>query len=409
MTRILSLCTYPVSVPRHGGQFRVDALHQMYRASGHQVRHLALYRADEYPEEPSSPWNVHFTWPFINELLKTGGRTDLNAPDFLLRESSKLSNVLNLIYDFKPEVIQLEHCWMWPLLKSLRSSSPDLAVARIIYSSQNVEYQLIGNSVNPDSPTVPAATVELVRRMEMDLVGCADLTIAVSEADLKVFQTTARRTVIARNGIWPRSAPTGLSFWNEHMSGRRFALFVGSAHPPNAAGFVQMLGPSLGYLAPNELVVVAGGVGNLLMTHPVFRANVGLNLARMMLVGVQDTGGMSVLIEKANLVIVPITVGGGTNIKMAEAMFNRKLVVCTEKSVRGYETFLDLPFVFVCKSPETFQTTLRSALRGELDDRLNISREQAERLKSLLWSSTLAGLDAEISRLKSDNLHQAYP
>ena len=403
MSRILSLCTYPVSVPRHGGQIRVDAIHRVYRNAGHDVRHLALFRADEYPEEPSSSWNIHFSWSFINELLATGGRTDVNASDFLLRDTTARNQVIKLIDGFQPDIIQLEHCWLWPFLKSLHSTLPSLAAIPVIYSSQNVEYQLLAGYQNPGLQSVTAAMVELVKRMEISLIMAANVVIAVSEADSKVFRAKARKTVVARNGIWPRSTPTGLAYWEAYMNRRRFALFVGSAHPPNAEGFVQMLGPSLGYLAPNELIVAAGGVGSLLMAHTVFRKNLGLNLARMLLAGVQDEGGLSTLIELATVMIVPITEGGGTNIKMAEAIFNRKVVICTEKSMRGYEAFLDLPFVFVCKDSKSFQSKLRSALRGELDDSLILSRMQAERLKSLLWPSTLAGLNLELSLIKCES------
>ena len=154
MANVLSVCTYPVSVPRHGGQIRINAIHEVYRAAGHIVRHLAVYRSDLYPEEPLEAWNVHFSWPFINQLLATNGRTDVNAPDFLLKDLDARERVLDLILGFEPDIIQLEHCWMWPSIKMLRTVSNRLRSARIVYSSQNVEYKLLTASARADEPEV---------------------------------------------------------------------------------------------------------------------------------------------------------------------------------------------------------------------------------------------------------------
>ncbi len=399
MARVLSLCTYPVAVPRHGGQVRVNAIQQIYRAHGHEVRHLALYRADEYPDEPSSDWNIHFSWPFINALLSSGGRTDLNAPDFLLRDVEACDRVLALIRGFEPDIIQLEHCWMWPVIKQLRSASERFRGTPIVYSSQNVEHSLIGETVSRGAAPVSASTVSLVGELEMDLVANADLVIAVNEADAAIFRTTARQLAIAPNGIWPRGPVGGLEYWSKELRGRRTALFVGSAHPPNASGFMNMLGPTLGFLSPTEAIVVVGGVCNLLRIDPAFRANIGINLARSILVGAQDQGGLSTLIEQAEVILAPITEGGGTNIKMAEALYNRKLVICTPKAVRGYEAFLDMPFMLVRETAAEFRDTLTKVLRGGFDTRPTLNRRQAERLNSLLWSATLSTLGGEIDDL----------
>jgi hypothetical protein len=283
----------------------------------------------------------------------------------------------------------------------LQASSQRLRSTKIVYSSHNVEYQLIGDAVSSEAHPIPADTVALIRTMEMDLVANADLVIAVSEADADIFRPAAKQVTIAPNGIWPRGRAGGQDYWEKELRGRRLALFVGSAHPPNAAGFVNLLGPSLSFLSPSELVVIVGGVCNLLRSDPQFRENIGLNLARSILVGSQDRGGLSTLIEKADVVLVPITKGGGTNIKTAEGLYNRKLMICTPKAVRGYETFLDMPSMLVRETPEEFRAALVGALRGEFNTRPVLNRSQVERLKTLLWSSTLAELGTHIEKLQA--------
>lgn len=399
MAKILSICTYPVSVPRHGGQIRIDAIHQVYRNAGHTVRHLALYQHNLYPEEPEGPWNVHLSWPFINEVLAKNGSNDVNAADFLLKDANARERVFNLIRGFEPDIIQLEQCWMWPFIKSMQESSDRLPKVKILYSSQNVEYQLLRSAAREGKPPATDAAIALLQRMEMDLVKNSDLVIAVSKLDADIFHPAAREIVIACNGIWPSSANTGQEYWSKRFEGQRIALFVGSAHPPNASGFMKLLGPSLGYLSPTETIVVVGGVCNLLHADQLFRESLGINLARVALVGVQDPGGLSTLIDMADVVLVPIIEGGGTNIKMAEALYNRKPIVCTPKATRGYDAFLDMPSVFVQETADGFKRAMTSILRRGKAEHEPVSRSQARRLETLLWTSTLAGLPSVIDRL----------
>jgi hypothetical protein len=101
----------------------------------------------------------------------------------------------------------------------------------------------------------------------------------------------------------------------------------------------------------------------------------------------------------ADVVLVPITEGGGTNIKMAEALYNRKLVICTPKAARGFEAFTDMPSMLLCATPDEFKGTLVKALRGEINTRPALTFSQMERLKALLWSSTLADIGARVGYL----------
>lgn len=402
MANVLSIGTYPVSVPRHGGQIRANAIQQIYQEAGHVAQHVAVYQETGYPDEPQSPWNVHFSPAFLAEMAATGGRSDVNATDFLLKDAHARGRVLNLILQFDPDIIQLEQCYMWPIIKMLRKESERLRLAHIIYSSHNVEHELLPMSVGPEGPSISESTVKLVRKMEMDLAKNADLIISLSNIDAEVFQPLSKCLVLAPNGIWPRVRGTGQDYWKKEFHGRRNAVFIGSGHPPNAIGFNQLLGPSLGFLSPTERIVVVGGAGHSLYSLPAFRENLGINLARAMLVGVQDPGGLSTIIELADAIIVPITQGGGTNIKMAEALYSRKPVICTSKAMRGYEAFLDLPFVIVRDTAEKFQAALVEVLRGELNVQSRVTRSQAHRLDKLLWSSTLGSLEHAIEALMTN-------
>ena len=74
-----------------------------------------------------------------------------------------------------------------------------------------------------------------------------------SPSTVAAQRTVAQQTEHLR-GIQPRPLDPGL----------RFVLFVGSAHPPNATGFMTMVAPALPALRTDERIVVAGGVCQLL-------------------------------------------------------------------------------------------------------------------------------------------------
>ncbi|WP_411969860.1 glycosyltransferase [Mesorhizobium sp. CA12] len=195
--------------------------------------------------------------------------------------------------------------------------------------------------------------------------------------------------VVAANGVWPRETPVGLDRWSSRFAGLRTALFVGSGHPPNARGFLQMTDPDLGFLSASERIVVVGGVADQIRNDPGFLRRRGADNARIELLGMQDGANLSALIELADVVMLPIVEGGGTNIKTAEALYNRKPVVATSFALRGYEQFKHWPNVRLADRPEDFRDVLAQALRSEPE---TLNSADIAQLDTLLWSSTLRKL-----------------
>src|SRR6185503_21305679 len=103
---------------------------------------------------------------------------------------------------------------------------------------------------------------------------------------------------------------------------------------------------SMAFLAPDERVVVAGGIADVLLHAPAYRLWERINASRLMLVGQQSEQDLAALIALASCIVLPITIGGGSNIKTAEAIFSGKPVVGTTLSLRGYERALELPHVY---------------------------------------------------------------
>ena len=209
------------------------------------------------------------------------------------------------------------------MVERLRADGNGRRVA-VVYSSQNVEAPL-KRGVHAGQPDeVTDAVVRRIERLERDVVAAADLTIAVTDSDAETYRGWGgRRVVVAPNGIVERPTdPERLAHWRSHLDGTPFALFVGSAYPPNIYGFWQMFTPSMAFLAPDERVLVAGGIGGVLFHDPASREWERINTSRIVLAGQVTEGDLAALLVLASCVVLPITIGGGSNIKTAEAIFS---------------------------------------------------------------------------------------
>jgi glycosyltransferase involved in cell wall biosynthesis len=393
------LSTYPVEVPRHGGQARVANIVRTYEAAGIATRVIAVYQSEIYWKGVVGAHDVAFPLDSPHREPGLPLCTDVASGDFAVKDPQAWGAIEQTIASFKPEVIQLEQPWLWPVVERLRAderSSP----FRVVYSSQNVEAPL-KRGVHAGQPDeITEAVVRRIAGLERDVVLGADLTIAVTESDAATYREWgARRVVVASNGIAERTVDQAcLRAWETRLDERRFALFVGSAYPPNIHGFWEMFAPSMAFLAPDERVLVAGGIADVLLDTPAYRLWERINASRIMLVGPQSEQDLAALIALASCIVLPITIGGGSNIKTAEAIFSGKPVVGTTLSLRGFERALGLPHVYRTDVTSEFRRLVKAALDRSLPpggpDRPDVRR-------SVLWSETLKGLPAEIAALQS--------
>jgi len=244
-----------------------------------------------------------------------------------------------------------------------------------------------------------ADIVARIEERERAVSRAADLCIAVTEDDAAVLRGYgARRVVVAPNGIVERRVDERhLRDWTWFLRDKRFALFVGSAYPPNSAGFWQMYKPSLAFLAPDQRILAVGGVCGLLVEDPAYREWSGVNAARLETAGVQSEEALGALLRLAACIVLPITFGGGSNIKTAEAIHSGRPVIGTTHSLRGYEFARRLPHVHCTDDPATFRALTRAALDGSLPP--PAVADDAALRDSVLWTCTLAGVPAALADL----------
>lgn len=173
---------------------------------------------------------------------------------------------------------------------------------------------------------------------------------------------------------------------------RRFALYCGSAHPPNAEGFFAMLGGGFGSLTPDQCLVIAGGVSYAIGSDE--RVHQSANLApRVVLGGHVSDGCLAGLLNAAHCVILPLTQGGGTNLKTAEALWSGKFIIATTVAMRGFEQFKNSPGVLIADTARDFKNALRYAMNAKA---IELGHEDRNARRVVLWEECLKGLPAYV-------------
>ena len=393
MSSILQLAPYPIRRPLHGGQHRVRAIHDRLAAEGHNVRTVSVVVEGFYPGEDHDPHTVVVPRSTMTALGIPPVCYDLGLERLLHNGPRLVDAVLGAIGGFTPDLVMLEQPWLRPIISRLRPGLP------VVYSSQNVESTLKRAILLGSAEVRPIAANALVgeiEALERTVAEEADVVVVVSGEDAAWYAPFSRKVVVAKNGSTRRkSTPAVAEQWRETLRGFRIALFVGSGHPPNADGFWKMLGPSLGFLPPPARIVVVGGVGPTLLPHPLAKTAPSSNAARINLVGLQSEAALGALLEVADCILLPITAGGGTNLKTAEALLSGKTVITTTKALRGFEDFAHADGVIVADTAEAFRLATLEVLSSPQPS-ADWARPESQQL---LWDATLEPLVSEVTEL----------
>jgi glycosyltransferase involved in cell wall biosynthesis len=398
--RVLHLITYPVELPRHGGQARVANIVQTYAAAGIESRTIAVYQPEYYTGEAVGRYDLAFPpeSPFREQRLPQHLCTDLVTGHFAAEDPDAWGRLAEQATAFRPDVIQLEQPWLWPFVKRLRMENR-VGPFRVVYSSQNIEAPLKARLLADQPPAVASEMVARIDALEREVAVTADVTFAVTASDAAALAAWgARRIVMAPNGIAERVVdPAVVRDWRRKLDGRAFALFVGSAYGPNVTGFWEMFSPSLAFLAPDQRVLVVGGISDMITHTALCREWPRINESRLERVGVQSEASLAALLQLASCVVLPITVGGGSNIKTAEAIASGRPVVGTTASFRGYERTTALPHVYATDDSVNFRRLVKAALDAELPP---AGSDRPELRRQVLWSETLKALPGEVAALQ---------
>jgi hypothetical protein len=386
--RILQVSTHTTLRPRHGGQLRSHHIGRIIEAAGFELKRLAVAcKSIDDPVDPSEPI-IDLSKSSIFRKMTRGGLWtlgDLFSLRAVLADRDLHEQFESVVRAADPDIIMLEHPWMWPALT--RTCSTIAARAQVIYNSQNVETNLKRRMLrNRQSPEIETLLNE-VETLEKDLVRCCAVTTVCTAADGDVFASWgAKRVLIANNGaVLPKRNQLIGMFPNPLTLNNKYALTVGSDHPPNLAGIQQFVIPALKFLRPFQRIVVAGQVCVPFSNWLVEQHLAALAKDRLVLMGLVGQTCLDSLIANASAILLPIPYGGGSNVKTAEALLAGHRIVATPQAMRGFREFLEFPGLTITDNEEQFCQAIMAAIEGGAAP----PRDESL-LASLLWENTLA-------------------
>jgi hypothetical protein len=389
--RILVLGSYPAVNPRHGGQVRLSSIVAAYRARGFQVAQASFFPAHEFytrsalgPADIALPVSKLHSWRGKPNALVE----DLAAGDVAAADTRALADLER--HAAKVDFVHLEQPWLLPVVHQLRDRGA-LGPFELVYGSQNIEHELkraiLRQHRAPEEDEIAGAVLALEQRCARE----AAVVAAVTDEDAKVLSAwTSAPVVLAGNGVTPwRSDPQARARWRERTGPGPFALYVASAHPPNIQGLCESFGASLAGLSPVQRIVLAGHVGEFVVQTEWFKRWQQLNERRTVAVGVLALDDLSALRDLAHTFLLPVTSGGGSNLKTAEALYSGRHVVATPLAMRGFEHLSDLPGLQIARPGPDFASAVSHSLGQPQPAPDPVA---AQRRETLGWPQTLAAL-----------------
>jgi glycosyltransferase involved in cell wall biosynthesis len=380
---------WPIGRPRHGGQIRAASIVAAYRASGHDVLFMGIFDPNNVPLADTTPDDVAIDQPVMDYIARSGKSWEFCLWDAFAGVPVLFARFEDAMRRFRPDVIQFEEPYLWPVVRALRDRGY-LKGIPIVHSSYNFETEyrrdLAEVSGNENRNLLRKVAAE-----EEEIARGSDLVVAVSDGDAACFRSIgARRVMVVRNGgrrIDPTAAATdGL---DAYLGNTNFALFVSSAHPPNARGLLDL---AQGLRSPlPALLVICGGVWTLLDPHR--RTDPLIRDARML--GIVDPPILDALLVRASVILLPKTRGGGSNLKTSEALLTGRPVVATTLAFVGFEPWSRGPGITIEDDPERFWQHVACHLSEPASRVTSIDSHY----DGLLWPACVAPLVTAVQEL----------
>ena len=394
MKKVLQLSTYPIVNPLHGGQIRISEIRTYLENKGCLVKSISI---SERTHQAYSENDFFVNQSEINEVTDVPFCSDF-ATSMLCDSGKYFEYIKKEATLFNPDIILVEQAWLWPAVRKLLAQSVLKSSVIIVYSSHNVEHLTKKNILNShgNHGLKVDKVIERIRALEHDICSHADYVVVVSKSDASEFaQMGARNILLCQNGVARRvDEPCSRNQLDAALNKRKYVIFVGSAYPPNAQGFWSLLGGSLAFLKPEHVIVVAGGVSQLLESYMPDYGKLfsNVNMNRLKLMGFVSENMLNALVKSASAIILPIVTGGGSNLKTAEAIASGRPVVATTMACRGYNYVDQLDNFDITDDPNAFKEAIVKYLDNEIIEN-DIHPEKVRIRESVYWDNVLVGLD----------------
>lgn len=399
--KILVLASYPIANPQHGGQKRVKAIVNFYKSIFFEVKFVAVFHRSFY-QEYSDDDILLGQADVIKKLDNNPYAAELIAGKAIDNDIHVRSRMAKVLMEFKPDIIHVEQIYLYlglsVLLKELNTRSI------IILSSQTIEHKMkkeIFKGLNlqkKEANKIYKETENLERKFSKE----ADIVISVTEEEATAhIEMGASKTIVAPNGI-ESVTPTAKAklYWKKFKKDHNInavITFIGSGHPPNWVGFIDMVGTDTSFIPGGSKILLAGGISEYFKT--TFKYSLkskGKLWANALPVGFLSEDILAGLICESEVILLPITSGGGSNLKTAEAILSGKKIVATSYAFRGFERYIDLPNIYIADDKTEFKKLIIKAIESPYIER---SAKQIRLAKQVQWQYCLLPIKKELKKI----------
>lgn len=321
MSRILWFHPRPWGPPRGGGDLRTQGLVACAMRAGHEI--AVVVPSGATAAGPSGPTVLELAGPRGVRLAaaKVGSRHPLRSPRPTRSSRRRLSAAVEA---FAPEVAVVSEVMSWSIAERLLPEG-----IPVVYDAANVESELF-RSLAEAAHGVDRATFAVdARRVaagERALLARADVVIAVSDAEADVLGTMAPDT---RVEVVPSSVPAPAGEWSA-VDAEPVVLFVGTLdYPPNVDAVRELVAevlPRVRERIDARLQVVGRRPTRLLRGLVAEHDWVELH---------EDAAELRPYYLRAGCALLPIRAGGGTKLKVYEALSWGLPLVATPEAVAG--------------------------------------------------------------------------
>ena len=261
--------------------------------------------------------------------------------------------ILRLAAENQYEVVILDHLLNAHLIAPLRA----LQISNIVLSTHNVEHQVIRKRLGVSKSPMKAyhqLEYQLLKRFERQAGQGCDAVICVSEDDAHYFRSLQEKTLVIPNGVDTQA----LAYRHGFRHGANL-VFVGNfGYKPNEDAmlyFVDEIWPRIRNIHPECRIQLVGA-------HPskALRA-----LQRHQGVEIHaDVPSVRPFLEHATIAVIPLRYGGGTKLKILEAMACGVPVVSTSVGIEGLPDIRSGDHVLVADTPMAFADEVLALLKA---------------------------------------------
>jgi len=355
--RILQLGYYPIQPAVTGGQRRVAKLGSLLTSLDAEVLTAAIapHRPDVSPADIVLSKSLNdwvFRVPYDFEMRV---RHAVESDEFLSRQ------VKTMLRRFRPDLVWLEHPFLWPLIKRLKGH-PNVA-----YSAHNIEWAMKRDYLKQQKICDPYC-VNQIKLVEDDLASRAAFIVCCSEGDRANLKHLNPNILVVPNGADrpqvadPAKARGALAQYSKRLFEVPTFTYVSAAHAPNWFGLLDLVIEPLRNNPPRRdfVILLVGGICSIYREWEATNGPVKDLEIVAVPEATEDEKNLALL--ECHAVLLPITTGGGTNIKTAEALLSGKRIIGTAAAFRGFEAFMALPRVSLAGTgPEFSQQMIRVA------------------------------------------------